>query len=197
MFLDMGYFERGLDDQRHCLQLEPRYENCTSIMEPGLIATGQFEEAERNLQQYLEETTDSWPVSMLYAYSVGNRTAALAIGRSVPGWEEAPLKELLALLDDPSRDAAPVARLWREYAQDRGLILEYCPELLAALGEYDGLYTEYGESGWWWQPIFADYRRSEPFRQGVVRKTGMLEYWQANGFPPMCRPAGDDDFECD
>ena len=30
-----------------------------------------------------------------------------------------------------------------------------------------------------------------------VRELGLDRHWRENGFPPMCRPVGDDDFECD
>jgi hypothetical protein len=30
----------------------------------------------------------------------------------------------------------------------------------------------------------------------MIREMGIYEYWQARGFPPHCKPVGDDDFEC-
>ena len=30
-----------------------------------------------------------------------------------------------------------------------------------------------------------------------VRALGLDEYWRENGFPPQCRPVGDDDFSCE
>ena len=40
------------------------------------------------------------------------------------------------------------------------------------------------------------YRQSPQFRE-YVRKAGFLDYWHEAGFPALCRPVGDDDFECD
>ena len=31
----------------------------------------------------------------------------------------------------------------------------------------------------------------------MMRDIGLPEYWRKHGFPPQCRPIGDDDFECD
>ena len=30
-----------------------------------------------------------------------------------------------------------------------------------------------------------------------LRRLGLPEFWRANGFPSMCRPLGEEDFECD
>jgi hypothetical protein len=30
----------------------------------------------------------------------------------------------------------------------------------------------------------------------VIREFGIFKYWKFRGFPPQCKPIGDDDFEC-
>ena len=54
-----------------------------------------------------------------------------------------------------------------------------------------------------WSPYQPILRRPE-LRDEYVRihkrkilETGIHDYWRKNGFPPQCRPLGDDDFECD
>jgi TolB-like protein len=49
---------------------------------------------------------------------------------------------------------------------------------------------------WMWTPYLQPWRRSESFRERV-RDTGMLAYWQNHGWPDLCQPVGEDDFECD
>ena len=39
--------------------------------------------------------------------------------------------------------------------------------------------------------------RAHPRWREQVRSDGLLELWQTYGFPPQCRPVGDDDFDCD
>jgi TolB-like protein/DNA-binding winged helix-turn-helix (wHTH) protein/Tfp pilus assembly protein PilF len=41
-----------------------------------------------------------------------------------------------------------------------------------------------------WQPEYADLRRTPAF-QDYIRRTHMLDYWRAHGFPPQCKPEGD------
>jgi len=47
-----------------------------------------------------------------------------------------------------------------------------------------------------WHPRFASLRKTERFKS-IVRRIGVLDYWRARGWPDLCRPSGDDDFECE
>jgi hypothetical protein len=49
---------------------------------------------------------------------------------------------------------------------------------------------------WMWNSGFRTFRQSDAFRSRV-RESGLLAYWQANGWPDLCRPVGRDDFKCD
>ena len=47
----------------------------------------------------------------------------------------------------------------------------------------------------WWPP--SKRFRVHPAFKGFARESGLLELWQARGWPDLCRPVDDDDFECD
>ena len=47
-----------------------------------------------------------------------------------------------------------------------------------------------------WQPLFSGYRASAQFKE-VMKERGILNYWRETGFPDICRPIGEDDFECE
>ena len=49
---------------------------------------------------------------------------------------------------------------------------------------------------WMWEPNLQPWRRSESFRERV-RESGMLAYWRKYGWPDLCRPVGEENFECD
>ena len=53
-------------------------------------------------------------------------------------------------------------------------------------GEYPYMY---------WHPDGDEFRKTDVSKT-VMRESGVLAYWQARGFPPQCRPVGEDDFEC-
>jgi hypothetical protein len=56
--------------------------------------------------------------------------------------------------------------------------------------------TDYPDQPFWWYPYPEDFKQS-PHRKRMIRDMGIFAYWQQHGYPPQCRPDGDDDFECD
>jgi TolB-like protein len=72
-------------------------------------------------------------------------------------------------------------------------------DVLAALGEHETVADEYwGNSPffWMWSPGLKRFRQSEEFNSRV-RDSGMLDFWRVAGWPDLCRPLRDDDFECE
>jgi adenylate cyclase len=47
-----------------------------------------------------------------------------------------------------------------------------------------------------WYPTMKDVRQLPRFKE-FVREIGLVDYWKKYGLPDICRPVGDDDFECD
>lgn len=46
-----------------------------------------------------------------------------------------------------------------------------------------------------WDPSFSPARRTQQFK-AMVREAGLVEYWRTAGWPDLCKPRGDQDFEC-
>ncbi|MCH7895262.1 MAG: hypothetical protein IH907_12245 [Proteobacteria bacterium] len=74
------------------------------------------------------------------------------------------------------------------------------PIFLGALGVFDQATKFFLERPGWrthvWNPALAEYRASAQFKD-YARQTKMDTYWRKHGWPDLCRPVGDDDFECD
>ena len=47
-----------------------------------------------------------------------------------------------------------------------------------------------------WYPRMRDDRKSSRFKK-LVREMGLVDYWKTYGWPDLCHPVGDDDFECE
>ena len=47
-----------------------------------------------------------------------------------------------------------------------------------------------------WHPTYAPTRKTDRFKT-FARKSGLVDYWRARGWPDLCRPIGTDDFTCD
>ncbi len=70
------------------------------------------------------------------------------------------------------------------------------PHLMLTFGQYDELVKDPILALWvLWHPDAAEFVTTPHFN-AVIRALGILEYWQERGFPPHCRPIGEDDFEC-
>ena len=87
-------------------------------------------------------------------------------------------------------------------------------EILASLREF--IEANPGRDAWFLEPVLlrlghldfaqapigtwgadgSSYRQSPQFHN-YVKQAGILQYWREAGFPDLCRPVGDDDFECD
>ena len=63
--------------------------------------------------------------------------------------------------------------------------------LLIPIGANDTM----GESFIMWSPILNRYRQTAAFKTQITG-SGVLDYWRKQGFPPQCKPVGNDDFEC-
>jgi hypothetical protein len=59
-----------------------------------------------------------------------------------------------------------------------------------------GAYELAPDAATMWGIGYQAYRQSDEFKV-YVRESGIYGYWQEKGFPPQCKPSGNDDFECD
>lgn len=108
---------------------------------------------------------------------------------SLRGWLG--MEEIHAALSRPEEDHDLLIRRLKRQGDAAGSRASI-DELLIALGEYQIPHPAYS----FWFDAYRDYRASPEFKRHL-RRLGLPEFWQANGFPPMCRPLGEDNFECD
>jgi len=45
-----------------------------------------------------------------------------------------------------------------------------------------------------WQPVFREMRRLAKFKD-YIREKGFVANWRRYGWPDLCKPVGQDDFE--
>lgn len=46
-----------------------------------------------------------------------------------------------------------------------------------------------------WRSVFRETRKQAGFKE-LVRHLGLVDYWKEYGWPDLCKPVGEDDFEC-
>lgn len=109
---------------------------------------------------------------------------------------DAPVLEFIRALENPDEDHSAGLRAYETWAAKNNVDLFDFPEILTALGVYEGFDLSANAEIWYWFPNYRKYRQSEGFKE-MIREYGTYDYWLARGFPPQCRPIGDDDFVCD
>ena len=85
---------------------------------------------------------------------------------------------------------------WPSKLHDIALIAAYFgdPELaLQTIGE-EMRYTTVRLHAVWY-PMMSEVRKLPGFKE-LVTDLNLVEYWRASGWADLCRPLGDDDFEC-
>ncbi|NCF73586.1 MAG: hypothetical protein GWP67_08810 [Gammaproteobacteria bacterium] len=193
-----GYFEEGLALQQRCMDLDPGYTNCAYFIEVGLVLLGRHDEAVVFSDHYahvLNGVQTSGVRAALFVY-YGNRSAALLSAQDIYGLEGAPAYEYIVALENPGGDHTDGLHKFDAWAAENDVDLSRFPEINAAFGNYDRADVMTISEPWYWMPRFEEYRQSDKFARDV-RMYGFLDLWKSKGFPPSCRPVGDDDFECD
>lgn len=194
-----GYEDEAIADLEKCLALDPGYENCRQHLALAHLCKGDVELGLELHNQSLEKnfiSTSEYFVPALVRS--GHRYFALLLADVQLGSAGAPVIEWIRAIENPDADnSAGFARLkdW-ERQTESGLTLGVLSPLLltfrayeeAAANPIDAVYAA-------WLPDAAEFRRT-PYFKKVIRESGVFELWQSRGFPPQCKPIGEDDFEC-
>lgn len=200
-FSALGYFQEGREALEHCLDVDPGYVKCRNELINIYYLLGERELALDALYRTLEQ---GYGLINNTAFDVlidnGQREEAMFLVGGQIGFD-APLGPIIdAFLDPENHSAEDAYALARAHAAAN-------PETFGPSGVYyvaarlgidplPDLTTDILTNINIWYPFFGEARRLELFR-GLAREFGALGFWKEYGFPPQCRPIGDDDFECD
>ena len=192
----LGFSEDALAAHEQCVALEPLYVPCVNNRPFSLVALGRFEEAlamyrrdlGRGLSLYGFGLIPLWvemKSDILFMEAANHPDVLKGFPRQA---------ELYAAHLDPGGNYAElVADAIKYRPPSQTYVGQTITELLLVpLG-----YTEI--SGLWspnWGESFRRFRQTETFKQ-IIRDAGVLAYWREHRFPPLCRPVGAEDFECD
>ncbi|MEE2525949.1 hypothetical protein V0U79_06190 [Hyphobacterium sp. HN65] len=204
-FADWGYAERARDLSEHAVDIDPMvaiYRNTLGWAYSYLPDV----DPEADLEQFLAamelSPTLIFPINnAFYQYAQEGRQAEAA----------ALLAEAAQSLDPDRPWLRQRLLLVEAWAQGPLAIRAILPELEGFAKAEAGLIlndTEVmleGMQETWEDPNRLDLNTfyiidsdvlSDPIWREQVRRDGLLELWQAHGFPTQCRAVGEDDFEC-
>jgi adenylate cyclase len=193
-----GFMDEAIEAFQQCLTIDPGYLNCKQIMAKSYLSKGDVETALRFHNQTLESVFHSTSHAFIPTYvRTGHRLLAVHIADAKLGHDNAPVIEWIRAIENPDGDnSAGYARLkdW-ERRTDSGLNLHSIYNVFLTFKDYDELVAEDGAGWLLWLPEAEEFRASPQFKQFIL-DSGTYEFWQSYGFPPQCRPIGDDNFEC-
>jgi adenylate cyclase len=198
-YKEIGFIDEAIASLQQCLAIDTGYQNCRQHLAAAYLIKGEVETALELCNETFEHIFHSISDNFVSTYvRAGQRYLALHIADARLGSAGAPVIEWIRAIENPDADnSAGLARLkdW-ERQTNSGEKLWSTSSMFLAFRAYDELAENPGSTGYvLWHPDGDEFRSTPQFKS-VVRKLGIFEYWQARGFPPHCKPVGDDDFEC-
>jgi TolB-like protein len=192
-YLTMGYFEESQSDFVRCTDIEPTYAPCRTNLALSLIGLQRREEANQEMLDAARKGALGPDVATLITLADLERREAFyyvaASLRVLRGWYAN--EELYDALLNPQGDHTALRQRLARFLHENGLESSTATELLIALGDF-----EHDSLGFaFWLRPYTQYRQSDGFKHRIDRQ-GISDYWREAGFPDMCQPLGEDDFEC-
>lgn len=201
-----GFVERAFDDFATCLRLDPSYINCDYNRVLLLIVTGRSAEADATHQSLLLRGATAHvrtPVFIQDRVNKGDMEGVLqslniivALGFPEERWM---VKELFEAFTDPTFDHAARLEMFdkrlaaADLAGSRQSSVDGAT-LRVAFRDVD--HEEFPNLINLTHIKFFKHFSEEQRRQWIIDRR-IPEFWHKQGFPPDCRPVGEDDFECD
>jgi len=194
-FAFVGRSEDALRVLERCIEVAPRFGPCRENHYDNLWAAGQPEAAYAAMQAALDAgaVVSEYANFALLAYFEEKTAFMLLANQSkwLPGWHRH--EDLYEAFRNLEADHTELLLELQAFIGARPPDpSSYASALLVPLGAHDASPFFFLA----WNPEYARYRRSPQF-QAYVRQTGLFDYWREHGFPPQCRPLGEDGFECD
>lgn len=196
----LGFMDEAIVSLDECLVIDPGYQNCRQHLAMAYLYKGDDETALRLLNESLEHNFHSTTSLFVSTYvRSGQREVALLIADINTQLLGAPVIEWIRAIENPDADnSSGYARLknWEAQAGAGLTMSNWITAALLTFRAYDELAADVDDSAWIvWHPDGDEFRTTPQFKT-VVRKAGYFSAWKERGFPPQCRPMGDDDFEC-
>lgn len=197
--MELGLIDAALASLHQCLTIDSGYLNCHQHLAYTYLLNGEVETALKLNNETLEHLFHSTDDGFVSTYvRTGHRYLALHIADAKLESSGAPVIEWIRAIENPDADnSAGLARLkdW-ERQTSSSIKLTFLPTMFLSFRAYDELTEDIEWASYtFWHPDADEFRTTPQFKQ-AVHELGVFEYWRARGFPPQCKPIGDDDFEC-
>jgi TolB-like protein/Tfp pilus assembly protein PilF len=197
-FSTLGFQRESVENIQRCLELDPAYENCRRHLSFSKFILNENESGLRLFQEGAERGFNgSNFMFMQRLLSLGERMLVTQlvwtgedIGSLLPG------KEILDAMEFPKRDHSQGLAKTNLFVESSQRDFSPWPLVYAIFKAYHQVEVDPGFPRWIWLDENAGFRQSGYFKP-YLEEIGAPAFWREHGFPPNCRPLGDEDFECD
>ena len=194
----VGELENSLADFERCVEFEPGYVPCIVNRHAVLAAQGRDDEALQVMQRALDN--GRWFSDYIVLPLLARKDEPLAFKlatnspRLLAGWPGH--DELWDAYRHPDRDHIELAESIQNFLVAEGRDSADSTETLHIVAISLRSDWRTFDPVMLWDASLQRYRRGEAFKT-YMRDSGVYDYWRQRGFPPQCRPLGDNDFECE
>lgn len=194
-FIHIGNLAAAYRDYDSCMAFEPLYVPCSENRYVTLSVMGRETEALEAFEAALDKSLSKLYYTYLPLLARMEKPLAFKLAANdaglLNGWRQH--DALYDAYRRPDEDHSELIESIYEFMSKRGgrFLLDYNYLVLPI-----GADVEIPDTTLMWDPSAHNYRQSDSFKS-YMRETGALDYWREFGYPPQCRPLGDDDFECD
>jgi adenylate cyclase len=199
----VGYFEKAQEFTKADLQIDPLSQVTRGgyIFNLGLLGDTQRAEEEYDHGRALFSDHWSWGDYFLAILRLCTKDV---VSRDEIVYSNLIFDTAKEYLDSPNEGLAKLHRLYRDENNlgekditDISILAAYFGDPEFAMDAMEkGLRINAAGVFKIWPPVMHEVRQLPRFKE-FVREIGLVDYWKEFGWPDLCRPVGDDDFECD
>jgi adenylate cyclase len=197
-YSQLGFHGDSVADLEQCLEIDPAYENCRRHMAFTFQILGDNERAMTLFQQGYERGFKGSEALFTQRFlSQGERLlGAMVLYSRIDDDSTFPGKSILDAMEFPERDHSRGLEKMLIWIDQSETIRPIFPMVMSAFKAYHLVEWFPFFNRWIWLSESKGFRESEYFRPFMDRM-GAPAYWRKHGFPPACRPLGEEDYECD
>jgi adenylate cyclase len=201
-YFAVGKFKEANEIIEAARQIDPLNHTIHGLSVLASIHVGDVQRAEEKYQLGKEEFGDQWlfgdDIITITRLGAGSVVSPDEIVASRPIYDT--VKELL---DSPEEG---LEELHRIYSSDH--LISIYPIHISVLAAYfgdqefaleamkEGINRNSADLCFIWGSVFHDVRQLPGFKE-FIREIGLVDYWKEYGWSDLCRPVGENDFECD
>ena len=205
-YLSVGHFERTHELLEEMQRNDPTNQVISAFYYPTYGLLGDWKRAEekyQNRNKLLLKGYSEWHDESI----TGNRLGS----GDILSRDEIVSSNLIhttgkKYLDSPEEGLAELSRKYHSDDKLSGVDLSYITYWAAYFGDTEFAMESLEKTvrtngtivGRFWFPVMREVRQFPRFKE-LIKEIGLVDYWKEYGWPDsnICRPVGDDDFECD